>query len=93
MFSLFIVQAYKASTKYAPFFVMYGYEAILPINITQPKPEKDDTTQELTLDERLKKMTAFQKEIHDKTYNYVVRHKRSRSNGMMPNTMEELSWR
>ena len=51
---------------------MYGCEARLPIDITQPKPE-GDTTQELTLDEKVQKMIAFQKEIHDKARDNVVK--------------------
>lgn len=52
---------------------MYGREARLPIDITQPKPEEDDITQELTLDERVKRVIAFQKEIHDKARDHVVK--------------------
>ena len=44
----------------------------LPIDITQPKPE-GDTAQELTLDEKVQKMIAFQKEIHDKARDNVVK--------------------
>ena len=63
----------QASTKYTPFFLMYEHEARLPIDITQPKPEEDDIPQELTLDERVKKMIAFQKEMHDKACDNVVK--------------------
>ena len=75
---LFVIPfAYRTSrqalTKYTPFFLIYGREARLLIDITQPKPEEDDITQELTLDKRVKKMIPFQEEIHDKARDNVVK--------------------
>ena len=53
---------------------MYGREARLPIDITLSKPgEEEDTTQELTLDEKLEKMIELQKQIHDQARDNVLK--------------------
>jgi len=72
---------------------MYGREARLPIDIALTDSEREENTQELTLDEKVGKMIEFPKKSMSKLKTMYSRHKRNRSNSMMTSTMGELSCR
>jgi len=69
-----ILFAYRTSfNKVYTIFLMYGREARLPIDITLTDSEREENTQELTLDEKVEKMIEFQKEIHDQARDNVLK--------------------